>query len=279
MSLKPSFPWDDPFPFEEQSSEEERMVRDTAKECAQDKLMPQILGRAMTGLLAFSGWILMMLHFILILGLAVFAGEAVHAKEPFNIKGVQIGDTMEALKKVFSEIEIKPSENIAHCKSGDIVIQHGSTFNAFKEIEDQNYLFKLIFVDGVQVVMKAEFSYASTSVSRELFLERVNEKYDITIINDENIFKARHAMADYDGISHFVIPEGHFFKIGKEDIFRLKYTSAIPDYAETGNPTHSIIIESKKFNALEDIQHELGKEEKTQKEKECGKKELKKLGF
>ena len=220
-----------------------------------------------------------MLHFILILGVAVFASGTVHAKEPFNIKGVQIGDTMESLKKVFSEIEIKPFENIAHCKSGEVVIQNGSTFNAFKKVEDQKYLFKLIFVNGVQVVVRAEFSYVSKSVSPKLFLERVNEKYDITIINDGNIFKARHAMADYGGISHFVIPEGHFFKIGKEDIFRLKYASAIPDYAETGNPTHTIIIESKKFNALEEIQHELGKEEKTQKEKECGKKELQKLGF
>jgi hypothetical protein len=221
----------------------------------------------------------MVLHFILILCLAVFASGTAHAKEPFNIKGIQIGDTMEALKKAFSEIKIKPLEIIARCKSGDIVIQNGSTFDAVKEVEDQKYLFKLIFVDGVQVVMKAEFSYISASVSQELFLERVNEKYDITIINDGNIFKARHAMADYSGISHFVVPEGHFFKISEEDIFRLKYTSAIPDYIETGITTHTIIIESKKFNELDEMQRELGKEEKTQKEKECGTKELKELGF
>ena len=221
----------------------------------------------------------MMLHFVIIFGMAVFVSGTVHAKEPFNIKGIQIGDTMQALKKVFPEIKTEPIENIAHCKSGNIVIQNGTTFNAFKEVEGHKYLFKLIFVDGVQVVIKAEFSYVSTSVSRELFLERVNEKYDVTIINDENISKARYAMADYGGISHFVIPEGHLFKIGEEDIFRLKYTSTIPNYADTENPTHTIIIESKKFNVLDEIQRELGKEEKIQKEKECGKKELKKLGF
>jgi hypothetical protein len=221
----------------------------------------------------------MVLHFILILGVAVFTSGTVQAKEPFNIKGVQIGDTVEALKKVFSEIEIKSFENIARCKNGDIVIQNGSTFNAFMEVKNQKYLFKLIFVDGVQIVMKAQFSYISTSVSQELFLERINEKYDITIINDANILKARHAMSDYGGISHFVVPEGHFFNIGEEDIFRLKYTSAIPDYAEAGNPTHTIIIESKKFNALSEIQRELGKEEKIQEEKKCGQKELIELGF
>ena len=221
----------------------------------------------------------MLLHFVLIFGVAVFASGTVQAKEPFNIKGVQIGDTMEALKKVFLEIEIEPFENIARCKSGNVIIQNGSTFNAFKEVENQKYLFKLIFVDGVQVVVKAEFSYVSSSVSRELFLERVHEKYDVTIINDGNILKVRNAMTDYGGISHFVVPQGHFFNISEKDIFRLKYVSAIPDYAEIGNPTHTITIESKKFNALDEIQRELGKEKKTQKEKECGRKELKNLGF
>ena len=219
------------------------------------------------------------MHFIFIFGVTIFASGTVQAKEPFNIKGVQIGDTIEALKKTFLEIEIEPFENIARCKSGDIVIKNGTTFNAFKEVGNQKYLFKLIFVDGVQVVVRAEFSYVSSSVSRELFLERVNEKYDITVINDGNILKARLAMADYSGISHFVIPKGHLFKIGEEDIFRMKYAFAIPNYAETGDPIHTIIIESKKFNALDEIQRELGKEEKIQKEKKCGRKELKKLGF
>ena len=43
MSSKPSFQWDDPFQLEEQLSEEERLVRDTARDYAQDKLMPRIL--------------------------------------------------------------------------------------------------------------------------------------------------------------------------------------------------------------------------------------------
>ncbi len=43
MSSKPQFQWDDPFLFENQLSEEERMVRDTARDFAQDKLMPRIL--------------------------------------------------------------------------------------------------------------------------------------------------------------------------------------------------------------------------------------------
>lgn len=43
MSSKPSFQWDDPFLFENQLTEEERMVRDTARDYVQDKLMPRIL--------------------------------------------------------------------------------------------------------------------------------------------------------------------------------------------------------------------------------------------
>ena len=37
------FQWDDPFYFEDQLSEEERLVKDTARDYAQDKLMPRIL--------------------------------------------------------------------------------------------------------------------------------------------------------------------------------------------------------------------------------------------
>ncbi len=40
---KPVFQWDDAFLLEDQLSEEERMVRDTARDYAQDKLMPRIL--------------------------------------------------------------------------------------------------------------------------------------------------------------------------------------------------------------------------------------------
>ncbi|HST02814.1 MAG TPA: acyl-CoA dehydrogenase family protein, partial [Usitatibacter sp.] len=41
--MKPSFRWDDPLLLEDQLSEEERMVRDSARAYAQDKLMPRIL--------------------------------------------------------------------------------------------------------------------------------------------------------------------------------------------------------------------------------------------
>ena len=42
---KPSavnFQWDDPFMLDEQLTEDERMIRDTARAYAQDKLMPRI---------------------------------------------------------------------------------------------------------------------------------------------------------------------------------------------------------------------------------------------
>ncbi len=42
-TTNPQFNWEDPFLLEDQLSEEERMVRDTAHAYAQDKLMPRIL--------------------------------------------------------------------------------------------------------------------------------------------------------------------------------------------------------------------------------------------
>ena len=42
-SQRPSFQWDDPFMLENELGEEERLVRDTARDYAQDKLMPRIL--------------------------------------------------------------------------------------------------------------------------------------------------------------------------------------------------------------------------------------------
>ncbi len=42
-TAKPQFQWDDPFHFEDQLEEEERLVRDTARDYAQDKLMPRVL--------------------------------------------------------------------------------------------------------------------------------------------------------------------------------------------------------------------------------------------
>jgi glutaryl-CoA dehydrogenase len=43
MLQTPQFQWDDPFLLENQLSDEERMIRDTARDYAQDKLMPRIL--------------------------------------------------------------------------------------------------------------------------------------------------------------------------------------------------------------------------------------------
>jgi glutaryl-CoA dehydrogenase len=42
-SSRPRFVWEDPLLLDDQLSEEERMVRDTARDYAQDKLMPRIL--------------------------------------------------------------------------------------------------------------------------------------------------------------------------------------------------------------------------------------------
>ncbi len=43
MSSNPPFKWDDPFFLDDQLSEDERLVRDTARDYAQEKLMPRIL--------------------------------------------------------------------------------------------------------------------------------------------------------------------------------------------------------------------------------------------
>ena len=40
---KQTFKWDDPFLFNDQLNDEERMIRDTARKYCQDKLMPRIL--------------------------------------------------------------------------------------------------------------------------------------------------------------------------------------------------------------------------------------------
>ncbi|MBE9552319.1 MAG: acyl-CoA dehydrogenase family protein, partial [Proteobacteria bacterium] len=42
-SSRARFVWDDPLLLDDQLSEEERMVRDTARDYAQEKLMPRIL--------------------------------------------------------------------------------------------------------------------------------------------------------------------------------------------------------------------------------------------
>jgi glutaryl-CoA dehydrogenase len=41
-SQKTHFQWDDPFLIEEQLTEEERLIRDTARDYAQDKLAPRV---------------------------------------------------------------------------------------------------------------------------------------------------------------------------------------------------------------------------------------------
>ena len=40
---KPAFAWDDPFLFEEQLTDDERLIQSTAREYAQHRLMPRIL--------------------------------------------------------------------------------------------------------------------------------------------------------------------------------------------------------------------------------------------
>ncbi|MYE83478.1 MAG: acyl-CoA dehydrogenase, partial [Gammaproteobacteria bacterium] len=43
MADRAAFVWDDPLLLDEQFSAEERMIRDTAREYAQDRLMPRVL--------------------------------------------------------------------------------------------------------------------------------------------------------------------------------------------------------------------------------------------
>ena len=43
MSESVKFQWDDPFFFDQQLEEEERLVRDTARNYAQEKLFPRVL--------------------------------------------------------------------------------------------------------------------------------------------------------------------------------------------------------------------------------------------
>ena len=42
-TTKPAFQWEDPLLLEEQLTDEERMVRDTARAYCQEKLMPRVL--------------------------------------------------------------------------------------------------------------------------------------------------------------------------------------------------------------------------------------------
>lgn len=219
------------------------------------------------------------LLFALVSGFVLLLTETVHAKELFNIKGIKLGDPIETVKEAFPEIEIEPSENKAVCKDEDVVVENGSVFNAIKEDETQKFAFRLIYIDSVQTVVKMEYVYTAVSVSKEVFLERIHEKYDIDDITDENVLKIKNAMSDYKGITHFTGPEGHFFKLTDDDVLRLKYASSILDNEKPKELTHAVIFESSKFNEIDDRQSELGEEERKEKETECGKKELKDIGF
>lgn len=42
-NLKPDFKWEDPLDLEDLLGEEERMIRDTAHQFAQERLMPRVL--------------------------------------------------------------------------------------------------------------------------------------------------------------------------------------------------------------------------------------------
>ncbi len=42
-TVRAPFVWDDPLLLDDQLSEEERMIRDTTRDFAQDKLMPRVL--------------------------------------------------------------------------------------------------------------------------------------------------------------------------------------------------------------------------------------------
>jgi len=218
-------------------------------------------------------------RFILAVVMALLATHPADAKEPFNIKGIKLGDAIEDVKEVLPEIVIEAFENKARCKDGDVVIENGSSFTVVKSDDFEKYTFKLIFVDGVQRVIKAEFSYVSIAVSRELFMQRIAEKYDITEITDENISTVKAAMADYEGFSHFIVPSGHYYEIRDDDVLRLKYAATKQLDPVSDNLVHTLLIESKKFNALDESQNELGKQEKAEKEDECGRQELQELGF
>ena len=43
MADRTPFQWDDPFFFEDQLTEEEKLVRESTREYAQNKLMPRVL--------------------------------------------------------------------------------------------------------------------------------------------------------------------------------------------------------------------------------------------
>lgn len=205
--------------------------------------------------------------------------EAPPAIQIFNIRGVKPGDTVEQLKEVFPEIEITESLNTADCKYEKLPIDNGSSFEAVKDTDEQDYSFSLILVDGVQTVVKGVYFYTSSTLKSDFFKEKIVEKYDIDAIPDEDLLAIRDAFIDYKGITHFVHPKDHYFKILEDQILRLKYNAEVKDPFKEEEITHTVTIESSKYMSLDHNQSELGQQEKQDMEDACGRDELKELAF
>lgn len=220
-----------------------------------------------------------MFRFIIVLGVVLFPTCPVLAKEPIGIREIVLGDNVDAVKNLFPDIDITPFPNLARCKGEEHEIQDGSTFDALKKDEYYEYYFKMIYVDGDQIVVKQAFTFRAMSVSRELFDARIKEKFDIDEVNEGNKNTIRDALPDYKGITHFIAPEGHFFKITDDDVIRLKYESVAPNELEPSQLTHTITIESRKFDALMKSQGEAGLKQRKAIEDDCGRQELKEIGF
>lgn len=219
------------------------------------------------------------LRLLLFLWLGIVVAQPAFAKEPFGIKGILLGSTLAELKEVFPEIIMESFENMARCKSGDVVIENGTSFKATQDDEYQHYIFKLIFIDGIQRVVREEYSYRATSVSRDMFIGKLKEKFAIDDINANNISKVKNSMSDYKGITNFVRPTGHFFNILEDDILRLKYSSVGTNVSFPSELTHSIIIESQKYRLIDADQEKLGEQERIAKEQQCGLQELQEIGL
>ena len=219
--------------------------------------------------------------FLLILAISaiMFSAPQASAREPFNIQGIKIGDSFDDLEKVFPEVEVEAFENKAHCKVDDEVIENGSWYVATRDDDFQKFSFTLIFIDGVQTVVSQEYSYNATSVSPSMFMAKLHEKYRIDEITEENISTVKTSMADYKAISHFIVPEGHFFNIDENDVIRLRYGASVTDKNKPTELTHTVDIQSKKYNSLKESQAILGNVEKMIMEYDCGKEELEGIGL
>ena len=201
------------------------------------------------------------------------------AKVTFNIRGIRPGDTIERLREVFPDIPLTENINKAHCKYEDHTIDNGTSFDAVHSVDQQSYAFRLILVDGVQTVVKGTYTYISKTLDPDFFTEKILEKYDVDEITEENLPTIKHAMSDYKGITYFIQPKGHYFKILDDDVLRLIYK-----FTKDPNPlkteiTHTVVIEGKKYRALDETQAAQGEKEKQQKEAECAREEVNELAF